>query len=185
MSTRSSILRPRGWGGHKRAGSLVLRGSAGHHAAGRSLDWLLEGCRGGLTATAKRMLVRGSFADAKAAEDLVEDIFDGNGPDQATQGLGGAAQVLGTQFRVLVGARQKRAERRPAPQQVLAMPGLGEGRGVLIANPRRGDRRQACNQSLQTKSFEGRDGDGVFGRRRQRAAVDQVGLVADDQKAIG
>jgi hypothetical protein len=88
-----------------------------------------------LTSAAKRVLVGVSFADAKAAKDLVEDIFDGNGPDQATQRLGGAAQVLGTQLRVLVGARQKRAECRPAPQQVLAMPGLGEGRDVLIANP--------------------------------------------------
>jgi hypothetical protein len=32
-----------------------------------------------------------SFADAKAAEDLVEYVFDGNGSHQATQGLGGPA----------------------------------------------------------------------------------------------
>ena len=46
-------------------------------------------------------------------------------------------------------------------------------------------RSQMLDQGVQTKAFEGGNGQGVFGRWRQRAAVDQIGLVEEDQQAIG
>src|SRR5262245_2254081 len=118
--------------------------------SGGTSRWVERDCS---AASARREMSR-SFADAEAAKNLLQNIFDRNCANQAPQRLRGAAQVFGSQFSLLDPSCQKGAQRGPTAQQLLAMPLLGKGRGLLIADPCRGDRRQLLDQCLKAKSLE-------------------------------